>query len=121
MVTQTDVDAAFKKGKISGGAKARANAKAAGGGAPRRRKKYYRMKKFGSSTKQAIGRFQSKHPYLSGAAEGAVIVGGGAGVLQAFGFRAFDFFAPIRRLPVLGKVYTAIANGTYDGVRRLKQ
>lgn len=119
MVSQQDVMAAYEKGKKSG--RASANAKHRSNRTGRRRKKYYRMKKFGSSTKQAIGRFQSKHPYLAGAAEGAAIVGIGAGIVREVtgSAQVFRMLDPIKKIPILGKIYVTLADNTSRASRRL--
>lgn len=117
MVSEKDLMEAYQKGKKSGAASAYAKARKGKG---KRRKKVYRMKKFGSSTKQAIGRFQSKHPYVAGAIEGTAIGSAAAGVLQAAGFEVFSSLRFMRRIPLLGRIYVPIANASVTAVRRLK-
>ena len=53
----------YKKGRAAGMAAARKKAKE--GGTPRRRKKVYRIKKPTVVAKQAVGKFQHKHPVLA--------------------------------------------------------
>lgn len=118
MASEKDLLEAFQKGKKSGSSAAYAKMRK---DKPKRRKKYYRMKKFGSSTKQAIGRFQSKHPYLAGAAEGAVILGGSAAVVREVTGNelVFERLQFLHRIPVIGGIYRLAVDATRSVAQRL--
>ena len=75
------------------------------------RKKTYRFKDPVKHVKSAIGEFQTKHPFLSLVIEAPIVIGAGAGVLEAIGFPAFSVLSPVRKVPVAGKIYTNIADG----------
>ena len=70
MVTDKDVIEAFNKGKKSGAASARKKDKDAK--TPKKRPKVWRMKKPIVQVKQAIGKFQHKHPYQAAIVEGVL-------------------------------------------------
>lgn len=69
------------------------------------------MKNPANHVKSSIGKFQTKHPYVSLLVEAPLVIGVVAGILQVLGFPAFAILDPVKRIPVAGKIYTATADG----------
>jgi len=78
--------------------------------------KNYRMKNPISHTKAAIGKFQTKHPFLSLLVEAPIVVGAGAGIAQAAGLDIFPMLrdSGIQKVPVAGKLYMNMAEAVYQ-------
>jgi hypothetical protein len=104
-------ETAYKKGRAAGMAASRRKS-AAGKPAPRKGPKQYRMKKPIVQVKQAIGKFQHKHPYISAALTSAGLIGVGAGAAQKAGLPAFDRLKGIKKIPIAGKIYHEVADST---------